>query len=74
MTQPSDEFPRPRAGTDRAQRAETADLLEMGRKVIRQEAQAVAGIADSLDEAFATAVRWIYRCQGRVKRGGDDGS
>jgi arabinose-5-phosphate isomerase len=41
-------------------------ILDNGRQVIRQEAEAVAELADRLDENFAKAVRLILECKGRL--------
>ena len=40
--------------------------LELGRKVLRAEAAAIAGVADSLDEAFARAVELLAERKGRI--------
>lgn len=40
--------------------------LESGRRVLRQEADALSRCADGLDEAFDTAVDWVLKCTGRV--------
>ncbi len=40
--------------------------LELARKVLRIEAQAVAGLAERLDGAFSRAVGLILACRGRV--------
>jgi arabinose-5-phosphate isomerase len=42
------------------------DFINEGRKVIQLEAEAVAGLADSINEAFANACRTILDCSGRV--------
>jgi arabinose-5-phosphate isomerase len=47
--------------TERAPQA-----LELARKVLRIEAQAVAGLADRLDSAFPRAIDLILACHGRV--------
>jgi arabinose-5-phosphate isomerase len=41
-------------------------LLATGRRVLRLEAEALAGFADSLDESFAQAVETILKARGRV--------
>lgn len=41
-------------------------ILENGRKVIEKEAQAVADLAERLDESFTLAVRAILECRGKV--------
>jgi len=40
--------------------------LEQARELIRREAQAVAALADTLDESFAEAVEMIHACKGTV--------
>ncbi|UCC43769.1 MAG: KpsF/GutQ family sugar-phosphate isomerase [Candidatus Zixiibacteriota bacterium] len=42
------------------------DLLEYAREVIRLESEAVAGLAERLDENFNRAVETILECEGRV--------
>jgi arabinose-5-phosphate isomerase len=41
-------------------------ILENGREVIRREAEAIAQLADRLDENFTAAVELILKCTGRV--------
>jgi arabinose-5-phosphate isomerase len=41
-------------------------LVATGRRVLRLEAEALAGFADTLDRAFAEAVETILRAEGRV--------
>ena len=41
-------------------------ILENGRKVIRKEAEAIAELAERLDENFVIAVQLILECKGRV--------
>ncbi len=43
-----------------------AEILAIGRRVLRLEADAVAATADRLDDAFARAVRLITAARGRV--------
>jgi arabinose-5-phosphate isomerase len=43
-----------------------SDLLIVGRRAIAQEAQALAGLVDRLDESFVNACELIFRCQGTV--------
>ena len=62
----SGEFPPQRADPDRAQQADPEQLLASGRRVLREEAEAIVRVADGLDAAFVTAVRWCYACTGRV--------
>ncbi len=40
--------------------------LETAKRVLRIEAEAIAGLIDRLDERFEHAVDLLYRCQGRV--------
>lgn len=42
------------------------DMIELGREVLRIEANAVLGLVDRLDSSFVTAVRLILDCRGRV--------
>ena len=42
------------------------DFIREGRQVIELEAQAVAGLVDSIDDDFARACRAILDCDGRV--------
>lgn len=41
-------------------------ILENGRDVIRKEAEAVAELADRLDDNFVKAVELVLKCKGRV--------
>jgi arabinose-5-phosphate isomerase len=43
-----------------------ANALELARTVLRIEAQAVAALADRLDDAFLRAVELLLACRGRV--------
>lgn len=43
-----------------------ADIVVMGRETIGQEAETLRKVASSLDTRFATAVKRLYHCQGRV--------
>ncbi|ACL67529.1 KpsF/GutQ family protein [Anaeromyxobacter dehalogenans 2CP-1] len=45
-------------------RPRTQDLVAYGRTVVEAEARAIGAVP--LDDAFATAVRWILGCKGRV--------
>ena len=47
-------------------RSSDDEILERGRRVLRLEAEAVAGIERRLGESFAGAVRMLAACQGRV--------
>lgn len=54
-----------------ATRAETApltrsDVIERGRRVLRMEREALAGVEERLGEEFARAVELITACEGRV--------
>lgn len=40
--------------------------LETAKRVLRIEAEAIAGLIDRLDERFDQAVELLYRCKGRV--------
>ena len=44
----------------------TDEIIRKGKEVIRIEAQAVAGLAESIDKEFVKAVDEIYKCKGRV--------
>jgi arabinose-5-phosphate isomerase len=44
----------------------TDEIIQKGREVIRIEAEAVAGLAESIDKEFVKAVNEIYKCKGRV--------
>ena len=46
--------------------ADGATLVEAGRRVLRLEADAVAGVADRLNHRFAEAVRLLAEARGRV--------
>ena len=46
--------------------ADAAGLVELGRRVLRLEAAAVAAVADRLDQRFARAVRLLADASGRV--------
>jgi arabinose-5-phosphate isomerase len=50
----------------RVHRAQSDDILEEARRVIRLEADAVAGLEARLDEQFVSAVRLILEGPGRV--------
>ncbi len=49
-----------------ARHLEGARLLDEGRRVIRAEAEAVAGLAERLDERFTAAVEMLFGVRGRV--------
>src|SRR5690242_20396922 len=40
--------------------------LETAKRVLRIEAEAIAGLADRLDHTFEKAVDLLFHCQGRV--------
>jgi arabinose-5-phosphate isomerase len=46
--------------------ADVATLVAEGRRVIRYEAAAVAGLSDRLDDRFAQAVEILHRAKGRI--------
>jgi arabinose-5-phosphate isomerase len=43
-----------------------ASALELARKVLRIEAEAILGLVDRIDGAFEEAVQLLYDCRGRV--------
>ena len=45
---------------------DTRDLISLGRRVLEQEAGAVAALAGRLDQRFADAVRLLLACRGRI--------
>ncbi len=47
-------------------RTDGRDLVKLGRRVLEQEAGAVAALAGRLDERFADAVRLLLACKGRI--------
>jgi len=47
-------------------RADGAELVQLGRRVLEQEAGAVAALARRLDARFADAVRLLLECHGRI--------
>ena len=51
---------------DRSGKAISPSVIELARKVLTIEADAVAGLIPRLDERFAEAVRLILACRGRV--------
>lgn len=42
------------------------EIVAMGRETLSQESAALAALGEGLDDAFATAVRMIHDCRGRV--------
>jgi arabinose-5-phosphate isomerase len=46
--------------------SEDRELVQRGRRVLEQEAGAVAALAGRLDERFAAAVRLLLACRGRI--------
>lgn len=40
--------------------------IDLARKVLRTEAEAILGLVDSLDDRFQQAVRMLFDCKGRV--------
>jgi arabinose-5-phosphate isomerase len=55
-----------RTARDKAECHSDAELVRMGRSVLLREGRAVLDVAEDLGADFATAVRWIYACRGRV--------
>ena len=49
-----------------SERATTATVLELARKVLRIEAAAILGLVDRLDGTFERAVDLLFECRGRV--------
>src|SRR5687767_5084598 len=45
---------------------DSADALELARKVLRTEAAAILGLVDRVDGEFARAVQLLYDCRGRA--------
>lgn len=43
-----------------------SDIIEYGRQCLKDEAEAISGLVDSLDENFSKAVDMIYSCHGKV--------
>ncbi len=43
-----------------------SEQLQQAKELVRREAQALAQLADSLDEQFLRAIRMIYECRGSV--------
>jgi arabinose-5-phosphate isomerase len=41
-------------------------MIENGRRVLNQEADAIRGCAAHLDRSFETAAKWVLECKGRV--------
>jgi arabinose-5-phosphate isomerase len=44
----------------------TDEIISRGKEVIRIEAEAVANLAEAIDEQFVQAVETMYQCKGRV--------
>lgn len=42
------------------------DIIKKGKEVIKIEAEAVAGLENSIDDEFVRAIETIYNCKGRV--------
>jgi arabinose-5-phosphate isomerase len=49
-----------------SERATTATVLDLARKVLRIEAAAILGLVDRLDGTFERAVDLLFECRGRV--------
>lgn len=45
---------------------ESVELLEEGRRVLRAEAEAIAGLAERLDDRFVEAIELLWAVKGRV--------
>lgn len=56
----------PASITSIEQRKEISRLLDVGRRVFVTEAEAVAALADNLDDQFAAACNLLLKCSGRV--------
>src|SRR6476661_10817825 len=46
--------------------ADTTSALELARKVLRTEADAIAGLIDRIGDEFERALDLLYECRGRV--------
>ncbi len=46
--------------------AEGRSALETGRRVLRIESEAIAGLIDALDQRFESAVEMLFACRGRI--------
>jgi len=55
-----------RRGPDVAEHHGDAELVAMGCGVFRDEAAALGQVGSELGDSFATAVRWMLACRGRV--------
>jgi arabinose-5-phosphate isomerase len=47
-------------------KTDTSAALDLARKVLRIEAEAILGLVDLIDGAFEAAVQLLYECRGRV--------
>jgi len=47
-------------------KADTETSLDLARRVLRTEADAILGLVDRVGESFERAVRLLFECQGRV--------
>jgi arabinose-5-phosphate isomerase len=47
-------------------KTDTSAALDLARKVLRIEAEAILGLVDRIDGAFEAAVQLLYECRGRV--------
>lgn len=56
----------PAGGAGSPGSARHRELIEEGRRVLRLEAEAVAGLADLLGDDFVRAVDLVFACRGRV--------
>lgn len=55
-----------RSPEDEADRVSDQRLIRMGANVLLREGRALLDVAEDLDGDFATAVRWMYGCSGRI--------
>ncbi|HEV3485585.1 MAG TPA: hypothetical protein VG106_09275, partial [Vicinamibacterales bacterium] len=44
----------------------TLSALELARRVLRTEAEAILGLIERIDEDFDRAVQLLFECRGRV--------
>lgn len=55
-----------RRDEDQAERMSDGQLIRLGANVLLREGRALLDVAEDLDADFATAVRWMYSCTGRI--------
>ena len=63
---PAREYPSSTSPTNMTSRFDADELIELGREVLRIEAESVLSLVGRLGPAFADAVRLILECRGRV--------